>query len=222
MSEPAPPADRREERWQERLAVPVVVAALVSVPAVFLTLLDEPYATAGVVVNALSGAVLLGETAVLLAVSRDKHRWVRENWLLLVLSLLVLLAVVFAVGPLQLLRLVRAFGALRLLRAGRIVSAARVVGRRHGRSSRLRRAFTVVPGLVVAVFVVVVLSDPTSRSRLLLAELFGERATSTTAVVLAGLLLGLATFVVVRNELRSREEDRVGPRSGDDRRGAGR
>ncbi|WP_380165084.1 hypothetical protein [Jannaschia sp. R86511] len=201
MSGPAVPADQREQHWQERLALPVVVAALVSVPAVFLTLLDEPYATAGTVANALSGAVLLGETAVLFVVSRDKHRWLRDNWLLVLLSLLVLLAVVLAVGPLQLLRLVRALGALRLLRASRIVSAARALGRRHGGSSRLRRLVTVVPGLVVAVFVVIVLSDPTSRSRLLLQDLLGESATSTVVVVLAGLVLGVATFVVVRNEL---------------------
>jgi len=34
------PVDERYERWEDRLAWPVLIAALASVPAVFLTLLD--------------------------------------------------------------------------------------------------------------------------------------------------------------------------------------
>ena len=73
------PAAAREERWEERLAIPVLVAALVSVPAVWLTLLRDPYDTVGSVVLVLTGVVLLAETVVLFAVSADKRDWVRRH-----------------------------------------------------------------------------------------------------------------------------------------------
>lgn len=187
----------RIRRWEERLALPVLVAALVSLPAVWLTLLEQPWASVGLVANSLSGAVLIGETVVLLAVSRDKRRWVHENRWLIGLSLLTLVAVVFAVGPLQLLRLVRALGALRVLRAGRIVSAARRLRRRAGLEGPWSRILTALASLVVAAFVAVVLADPTSQSRRLLEGLVGG-VPATVLVVVAGLLLGGATFVVLR------------------------
>ena len=37
----------REERWQERLALPVLVAALASIPAMFLTVAEGTLGTAG-------------------------------------------------------------------------------------------------------------------------------------------------------------------------------
>lgn len=200
--ESAPAQDEVEprlRRWEERLGVPVLVAAVVSLPAVWLTLLEQPWSDVGLVVNALSGAVLLGETAVLLLVSRDKRRWVHENRWLLGISLLTLVAVVFTIGPLQLLRLVRAIGALRVLRAGRIVSATRRLRRRWGLTGPWSRILTAVASLVVAAFVAVVLADPTSRSRQLLEGLVGE-VPATVLVVVAGLLLGGATFVVLRHQ----------------------
>src|SRR5699024_5981269 len=57
---------QREKRWQDRLALPVLVAALVSIPAVFLSFLSEPWAEAGRIINLLSGLVLVGETLILL------------------------------------------------------------------------------------------------------------------------------------------------------------
>jgi len=35
--------DEIQQRWENRLAWPVLLAAILSVPAVFLTLLDEPF-----------------------------------------------------------------------------------------------------------------------------------------------------------------------------------
>lgn len=198
-----PEADPRRQRWERRLAVPVLVAALASVPAVWLTLLEEPYATVGVVANWLAGAVLVGETLVLLLVGRSRLRWLRENWWLVGLTLLTVAAVVLALGPVQLLRLVRALGALRVLRAGRIVSAARRVRRRAGLSSRWSAVLTIGAGVVVAVFVAAVLSDPTSRSRLLVEDAVGAvlgPVPGTVLVVVAGLLLGVATFVTLRRD----------------------
>src|SRR5699024_9981726 len=91
---------KREKRWQDRLALPVLIAALVSIPAVFLSFLSEPWSEAGRVINLLSGLVL------------------------------VVLRVAFALGPGQLLRLIRLIGALRILRTGRIIKAGRLLAGR--------------------------------------------------------------------------------------------
>lgn len=195
----------RAQRWEDRLALPVLLAALASVPAVFLTLAQEPYATVGTVVNWLSGAVLVSETVVLLVVSRDRWAWLRRNWLLIALTLGVVAAVVLAVGPLQLLRLVRVFGALRVVRAGRIVKAVRLLRREGGGGGRWVNVASVVLAVAGVVFVVVVLADPTSASRQLIDDWVGPQL-GVALVVLAGLVLAAATFVVARNRQR---EDRA-------------
>lgn len=198
-----------EEHWEQRLALPVVIAALASVPAVFLTLLDSPYETVGNVVNGLSGAVLVAETVVLFAVSRDKQRWVRRHKWLLLLSVGVILGVVLAVGPVQLLRLLRVVGALRLVRAGRIVKAARIMRDRLGLTGPWSRVSSVAATLLVAAFVGVVLADPTSRSRELLDQWLDDTG-QVVLSVLAGGVLAVATFLVVRRQQRDRSER--GPR----------
>ncbi|WNV74119.1 hypothetical protein [Geodermatophilus sp. DSM 44513] len=191
----------REEQWQERLAVPVLVAALASVPAMFLTISEGPLRATGFVVDLLSGAVLLAETVILLVVAENKREWIRGHLGLVLLTVVVVVGVVLAVGPVQLLRLVRTVGALRILRAGRIVKAARSLRERLGFTGRLSSALSLGAGVLAAVFVGVVLADPTSVSHGLLSGLVGE--VDTTVVVLtsvaAGLLLGLATFLLARD-----------------------
>ncbi|GAB2689173.1 hypothetical protein [Thalassiella azotivora] len=190
----------REHRWSQRLAVPVLVAALASVPAVFLTLLDDPYSTVGTVVNWLSGAVLTAETVVLLLVAEDKRAWLRRHLWLILLTLGVLVAVVLALGPAQLLRLVRAVGALRVVRAGRIVKAARILSRRMGLTGRWTHVLSGAVGVLVASFVAVLLSDPTSSTRSFVEDWLGANpAVLVSLVVLAGALLGGATYVVLRD-----------------------
>ncbi len=202
----------REQQWEERLAVPVLVAALASVPAVFLTLLDSPYATVGNVVNWASGAVLVAETVVLFAVSADKRRWIVEHIWLVLLTVIVVLAVVLAVGPAQLLRLLRVVGALRIVRAGRIVKAAGILRERAGLTGRWSRLPAVAAALLVAAFVGVVLADPTSRTRELLDQWVGGAGTVILAVV-AGALLAGATFVVMRQRNRDRSSQEEPDRS---------
>lgn len=194
-----------EEHWEERLALPVIIAALASVPAVFLTLLDGPYETVGNAVNWLSGAVLVVETVVLFAVSRDKWEWVRRHKWLLLLTVVVILGVALAIGPVQLLRLLRVVGALRLIRAGRIVKAARIMRDKLGLSGRWSRVSSVAAALLVAVFVGAVLADPTSRSRQLLTAWLGGTS-QVVLSVLAGVVLAVATFLVVRRQQRDRSE----------------
>ncbi len=203
----APPAtvpEDPETRWSQRFTWPVLVAALASVPAVWLTLLDEPYRSVGSVASLLTGAVLLGETVVLFAVSRDKWRWLRQHRWLVVVTTAIVISAVLAIGPVQLLRLVRAVGALRLLRARHIVRAGRRVMGRASLDKRWERVLTGVVVAVVAAFVAVVLADPTSRSRVLLEGLLGGPG-YVWAVIVAGLLLGGAVLVLVRVRARNPE-----------------
>ncbi|TYP90758.1 hypothetical protein [Blastococcus xanthinilyticus] len=191
----------REERWQERLALPVLVAALASLPAMFLTVADGALGTAGHVVDIASGAVLVAETVILFAVAESKRAWIRGHLGLIALTVVVVVAVVFALGPAQVLRLVRTVGALRILRAGRIVKAARSVGDRLGFTGRIAHLASAGAGLLVAVFVGVVLADPTSRSHDLLTAVLGD--IGTPAIVglsaVAGVVLGVATYLLARD-----------------------
>lgn len=192
----------REERWQERLALPVLVAALASIPAMFLTVAEGTLGTAGYVIDIVSGVVLVAETVILFVVAENRRAWVRGHLGLIALTVAVVVAVVFALGPVQVLRLVRTVGALRILRAGRIVKAARSVSHRLGFTGRLAHVAAAGAGILVAVFVGVVLADPTSRSRDLLTDVLGEISTPVIVVLsgIAGLVLGVATYLLARDE----------------------
>ena len=137
--------------------------------------------------------------------SRDKRAWVREHRWLVLLTVLLIPAIVLAVGPLQLLRLVRVFGALRLVRARRILRAARVLRERAGLDGWTSKALSAGAGLLVAAFVAVVLADPTSRSRQVAEDWLGRVGGTplvVAVVLLAGGLLAGATFVVARSRQR--------------------
>ncbi|MGY1843775.1 hypothetical protein [Modestobacter sp. SYSU DS0875] len=206
----------REERWERRLALPVLVAALASIPAMFLTFAGGTLGTAGRMVDAVSGLVLVAESVVLLWVAEDKRAWIRGHRGMLLLTGGVLLAIVLAVGPVQVLRLIRTVGALRVLRAGRIVRAARVLAARIGLAGRGAHLFAGIAGTLVAVFVGVVLADPTSRSRSLLTAVVGPISTPVVVVlsVLAGALLGGATYLLARDNGEGDEDD--GAEEGDE------
>ena len=199
----------REERWQNRLAVPVLVAALASIPAMFLSVAGGIWGTTGHVVDIASGAVLVAETVILFVVAENRRAWVRGHLGLIALTLLVVAAVVFALGPVQVLRLVRTVGALRVLRAGRIVRAAKAVRARYGWTGRFSHVFSVAAGVLVAVFVGIVLADPTSRSRSLLTSILGDIGTAGVVAlsVVAGIILGLATFLLARDRGSDSDED---------------
>lgn len=193
-----------ESRYQERLATPVLLAALASVPAVFLTLFDDPYATIGLIVNWLSGAVLVCETLVLLAVSTNKLTWLKENWLLVALTLAVVIGVVFAIGPVQLLRFARVFGALRIVRTGRIVKAVRIIRESDEFDSRSANIVSIVVGTLAVVFVGVVLADPSSTARHLI-DRWVSPVMAVGLIIMAGLIIAAATFIVAYAKDRPRK-----------------
>ncbi|QOR70176.1 hypothetical protein IM660_16405 [Ruania alkalisoli] len=194
MTDPALP-ETSQEKWARRFTVPVLVAALAAVPALFLTLLPDPWLTAGLVVNVLSGAVLTAETLVLFAVSADKRAWLRRQWWLVLLTVLILISVVLALGPVQILRLVRVVAALRVLGVRRILRSGQVL---VNRVDRIRPILPrgIAAGLVL-VFSTVVLVDPNSPSRQLLADLLPAGSGATIAVI-GGLGLAVATWIVLR------------------------
>lgn len=197
--DPGPAVDR-SARWEQRLALPVVVAALASVPAVFLTLAGGPLATVGEIVHWASGAVLVAETAVLLALSSDRLGWLRRNRALVGFTVVVIPVTVLALGPLQVLRLVYTVGTLRLIRARRIVRATMVLHRRFGPDGPWANAFAIGAGVLAAVFAAVTLVDPSSRSRLLLEQWLGWTGGGRAiAVCLAGAVVFGATWVAMRN-----------------------
>lgn len=191
----------REEKWQDRLALPVLVAALASIPAMFLSVADGWLGTTGRWVDIASGLVLVAETVILVVVAEDKRAWIKGHLGLIGMTLLVVAAVVLAVGPVQVLRLVRTVGALRILRAGRIVKAADTLRERWGFTGRFSHVFSFGAGLLVAVFVGVVLADPTSRTHSLVVALLGD--VNTVVIVLlsavAGLILGGTTYLLARD-----------------------
>lgn len=190
-------------RAEERFTVPVIVAALASVPATFLTMAEGRAELVGNVVNYLTLAVFAAETVVLFVLAGDRLQWLREHKYMVGVTLVTIPAVVFALGPVQLLRLVRfvrVLGALRILRVGRILRAGRVLRERAGLDGWAWRASIGALSVLAAAFVALTLADPSSESRQLLAGVL-ERL-GAPAIVLAGLLLGGATFVVLRYRAR--------------------
>ncbi len=218
-----PPTDRAD-RLAERIAIPVLIAALASVPAVFLTLLDDPYQTIGEGLNTLSGAVLIAETVVLLAVSENRWEWVKRNKLLVLLAIAIVPAIVFAVGPVQLLRLVRVAGALRILRVKRIFKAGKIVRERAGLDKTWERAIGVGVTVLCAAFVAVMLADPTATRELSQLQSEGQDALGNVVnrlgwigVVVAGVILSGATYIVWANRNRSGEDHGTDDEDTDDR-----
>lgn len=193
-----------EETWAQRLSTPVIIAAIASVPAVFLTLMSDPYSSIGTVINWVSGSVFVAETVVLFFASSHKWGWVKRNWMMIGLTVLIVIAVAFAIGPMQLLRFVRSFGALRVLRAKRIFKAMRVLRNRGDTQSLWIRIGVTILGLLTATFVSLVLSDPTSTVHQFIGNWVGKTTSSVLAII-AGVIIAAATFIVVLSNRKDRD-----------------
>lgn len=194
-------SDPRLEKWEQRFFWPVLVAALASVPAVFLTVqFDPPWEVAGEVVNHVSMVVFAAETVVLLVLARDKRQWVRDHWVIVAITALTIPAVLLALGPAQVLRVaaqgVRSLGALRIIRVGRIFKAGKILYNRTDFSGPVRKGIALGATALAAAFVALVLADPSADSRQFLEDELGDAW--IYVVLFAGLILAGATFVVFR------------------------
>ncbi|WP_017546774.1 hypothetical protein [Nocardiopsis prasina] len=189
---------------ERRLALPVLLCAVVSVPAVFLGMWGEDrWAELGHRVNWLAGLVLWAEWILLIALAENKLGWLRTHKWSTFVAAVTLPAVVFALGPAQVLRLLRAAGTLRLLRVTRIVEAGGVLRRRMGLTGTRGTVVAAATTVLSAVFVAAVLADPTSTSRRYAESLVS--GTGTWLVILAVVVLtGATALVVVRRWRRSR------------------
>ncbi|WP_025273394.1 hypothetical protein [Haloglycomyces albus] len=205
---------RLAQKLEDRLTWPVVIAALASIPAVFLTIWnDGEFRTAGMLVGWAAGAVLWAETIILLLAAERKIQWIIMNKWPIVVSALTLVTLIFALGGAQILRLVSLIGSLRFLRAKRIFNASRVLQRRLGLRGWLKTAVFTVFGLIMAVFVAVVLADPTGQHWELLNWL--DKNWRVLPILVAGAILAVATWLVMKNrreeEMREREEEKSEP-----------
>lgn len=179
------------------MSAPVLAAALVSVPAVFLTTTGGATAVVGQVLNWLSLAVLVGESLLLLLLSGSVTSWARRYRAQLLVVGIAVPAVVFVVGPLQILRLFLAIGAFRVLRVGRIMRAARVVSRKFGLRAHHGRWVLAAASVLAVVFVAVVLADPDSRSRAVVLWVVDRIGVVPAVLALLGALAVLALAVTV-------------------------
>lgn len=211
-----PPEENGHARALERrLALPVLVCAVVSVPAVFLGMWGEgPWAEIGHRVNWLAGLVLWAEWILLIALAENKIGWLRTHKWSTFVAAVTLPAVVFALGPAQVLRLARTAGTLRLLRVTRIIEAGGVLRRRMGLTGTRGTVVAVATTVLSAVFVTAILLNPDSASRRFLTGLPENFELWQVALTLG--LVGAATALILY--LRRRGAD--GTDSASDRTGA--
>lgn len=192
-----PTLHERAERWEQRLAIPVLVAALVSVPAIFLmTTTDGVPEAVGRALNWASMTVLLGESLVLVLLSQDIVNWVRAHRWELLLAAATVPAVVFAVGPVQILRVVLAAGTLRVLRVRRILRAGRVLMRNLQLGARRRKVVLAAVVVLAGTFLGVVLANPNSKTRRFFTWLADQMGIFPT--ILVGLMVAGALYVTFR------------------------
>jgi len=107
--------DERSERIGRRFDIPVMVAALLTIPLIVIEESDygQPWDGIGVALNWGTWLVFLAEVVVMLAVVPDRKRWMRENPIAVgVTALTPPFLEVFA--PLRLLRLLRVLRLVRL------------------------------------------------------------------------------------------------------------
>jgi voltage-gated potassium channel len=107
--------DERSERIQRRFDLPVLIAALLTVPLIVIEESDygQPWEAIGVVLNWGTWLVFLAEVVVMLRVVPDRRRWVRENPIAVVVTALTP-PFLTVLAPVRLLRLLRVLRLLRL------------------------------------------------------------------------------------------------------------
>jgi len=128
---------------QERLAVPLLVAALLTIPAIAIEQSDvgQPWDTIASVLNWVTWTAFLGEAILMLRVVDDRWRWVREHPLEVAI---VILTPPFLPASMQAARVFRLLRLLRLLRLGALVR--RFLSTEGIRDAAVLAAMTVLGG----------------------------------------------------------------------------
>jgi voltage-gated potassium channel len=108
--------DERSIRVADRLEVPLLVAALLTVPTTIVeeSHLRHPWPQIATYLNWLIWLTFLAEVLVMLAVVPSRKAWLRKHPLELAIVILTPPALLTAVQPIRLLRLLRVFRLLRL------------------------------------------------------------------------------------------------------------
>jgi len=107
--------DERSQRVQARFDLPVLIAALLTIPLIVIEESDygQPWAAIGVVLNWGTWLVFLAEIVVMLSVVPDRKRWIRENPIAVIVTALTP-PFLEAFAPVRMLRLLRVLRLLRL------------------------------------------------------------------------------------------------------------
>jgi voltage-gated potassium channel len=128
---------------QERLAVPLLVAALLTIPAIAIEQSDvgQPWDTIASVLNWVIWTAFLAEAILMLRLVDDRWRWVREHPLEVAI---VILTPPFLPASMQAARAFRLLSLLRLLRLGVLVR--RFLSTEGIRDAAVLAAMTVLGG----------------------------------------------------------------------------
>ena len=128
---------------QERLAVPLLVAALLTIPAIAIEQSDvgQPWDTIASVLNWVIWTAFLGEAILMLRLVDDRWRWVRKHPLEVAI---VILTPPFLPASMQAARVFRLLRLLRLLRLGVLVR--RFLSTEGIRDAAVLAAMTVLGG----------------------------------------------------------------------------
>jgi hypothetical protein len=185
----------RAARVERRLVVPVIVAAGVSVPATFLSMVEGWPGGLGKILNWASTSVLTGEPVLLFLLTGQRLAWIRAHlWPILIAAVAVPTAL-FALLPFQILRLLRLvhlMTAVRLLRVNRILDATETL-RHHLLVDRFWRRVSMAAGPLTAfAFAGLVLADHRSRTRRLLTALSDRIGPAPVIIAVALVVVALA------------------------------
>lgn len=121
-------------RWQSRLDVAVLVAALASVPAVFFHASKGTAHDVGVVLGWIIWIVFAVEVAVMLALSDDRRGWARGHQFELFVFVTSFPLFLDVPGVRELIGVFPALGAVKLLKALKILKLAKVFRLLHSSS----------------------------------------------------------------------------------------
>jgi hypothetical protein len=112
--------DERSRQVERRLELPLMIFALLTIPAIALEYADtrEPWNSIGIALNWTIWLAFVAEVVIMLRVVPDRRRWLRDHPLDLAI---VILTPPFLPPALQAARVFRVLLLLRLVRAGTLV-----------------------------------------------------------------------------------------------------